>query len=63
MTGRMNWSRQQSRGRNTDPAFPRNGPPKGAWTHTKRQPVRTFSRDEIAALLAERNDPKKPGPA
>lgn len=56
MTGRMNWSRQQNRGRHVDQAFPRGGPPKGGWTHKKREPVRSYTAAEIAAFLAERGN-------
>ncbi len=33
------------------------GPTPGPWTHVKREPVRTFSKAEIAAFLAERQKP------
>lgn len=60
MTGRMQWSRQQQRGRPVDQAFPRHGGPSGPWSHVKRQPVKRLSKAEIAALLAERPDLQPP---
>ena len=35
----------------------------GPWTHVKRQPVRTYTAAEIEAFVAEREIPRKPGPA
>ncbi len=56
MTGKMQWSRQQSRGRRYEQAVPRAQPSAGPWTHIKREPVRSLSKDEIAALLKQRPD-------
>ena len=55
MTGRMNWTRQQKRGRPTEQAVPRDKLD-GPWTHIKREPVRPLTREEIAALIAQRPD-------
>lgn len=54
MTGRMQWSRQQKRRRPSEQAVPRAHQPAGPWSHVKRHPVRTLSREEINALVAQR---------
>lgn len=55
---KLSWEKNKYRGRPTEPAIPKpKAKPKGAWTHIKREPVRAFSRDEIALWQAtNRND-------
>ncbi len=39
----MNWDAQRYRGRLTEAAKPKEKRARGAWTHVKREPVRTFT--------------------
>lgn len=61
MTGKMQWSRAQSRGRPKDQASPYKPQGAGPWSHIKRAPVKRLTKAEIAALLANRPDLQPPG--
>lgn len=51
---KMRWDRAH-KPRDTEPAFkPKKEKPKGGWTHLPRQPVKTYTPEEIAAFLAGR---------
>ncbi len=49
MANRMNWENLKRRRMPTEPAWPKLER-KGAWTHVRREPVRTYNADEIAAF-------------
>jgi len=44
----MNWDGQRFRGRPTEAAKPKEKRNRGAWTHVRREPVRTFNEAEKA---------------
>jgi len=48
----MNWDAQRFRGRLTEAAKPKEKRSRGAWTHVRREPVRTFSEAEKAEWAA-----------
>ena len=58
MSRPRDWRKAAREKRTHEQAVPTGGgPTPGAWTHTKREPVRTFSREEIDAFLANREKP------
>ncbi len=61
MTGRMQWSRVQNKGRAREQASPHKPQVAGPWSHIKRAPMKRLTKAEIAALLANRPDLQPPG--
>lgn len=49
MTKGMDWNRHRLRGLPTEAARPKDKRLRGAWTHVAREPVKTYSREEIEA--------------
>ena len=46
----MNHEKHRHRGKPTEPATAPKPKAKGAWTHIKRSPCKTLTREEIEAL-------------
>lgn len=58
MSRSRDWGKAPRHRRTQEQAVPTGGGPiAGAWTHIKREPVRTFSREEIDSFLADRERP------
>ena len=51
---RLNWNKLTHAGRETAPAVePKKPRAKGGWTHIKQQPVRVYTKEEIAVFVAK----------
>lgn len=49
---KINWAKANHTGKKMELAVsPKKQNPKGGWTHVKRQPVRVYTQEEIAAFL------------
>lgn len=46
---RFDWRRHKHARRDQEPATPPPSSKKGCWSHIKREPCRTYSKEEIAA--------------
>jgi hypothetical protein len=62
----FNWNRPIHNKKPKEPAFKKLPELKGSWTHIKRQPIRSFSKEEIAEwerMHPDRLKPKSPEPS
>lgn len=52
----LNWNKTRHHGNHMEPANqPKKKPAKGGWTHVKRQPVKSYTAEEIAAFMEGRS--------
>ncbi|UZW57550.1 hypothetical protein NUH86_18380 [Sphingobium sp. JS3065] len=50
---KINWAKTNPIGKKMElAALPKKQKPKGGWTHVKRQPVRVYTQEEIAAFMS-----------